>query len=129
MGTNEKNLGGRFFYEAKGLRGLEYEVERDTRISLRVLAEKLNKPIYQTVELILDHYLENPDLYETNNFPAQNGSLIAMTAFVQPEIHKRMKIKKIYAEMSLKSLTGWVIHQYITKHCKANLGDEDGNQR
>ncbi len=129
MGTKSNNLGGRFFYQAKGLQGLLFKVPEDTKISLRVLAHKLDKPVYETVQLILSHFLDKPDLYDVNGSSSQNGPMVDMQAFVDPQVHKRMKEKRIYARRSLKDLTGVVIHQYLTKHCKVNLGDEDGNKR
>jgi hypothetical protein len=128
MSTGSSNLGGRFFYQAKGLQGLLFKIPKETKVALRVLAQKLDRPLYGAVQLILDHYLDNPNLYDLNGSPAWGGDPVDVTAFVEPDVHKRMKLKGIHASRTLKDLTGCIIYQYITNHCQVNLGDENGDQ-
>lgn len=128
MSTGSSTLGGRFFYQAKGLQGLLFKIPRETKVALRVLAQKLDRPLYGAVQLILDHYLDNPNLYDLNGSSPASEDAVDVTAFVDLDIHKRMKLKGIYANRTLKDLTGCIIHQYITHHCQVNLGDENGDQ-
>ncbi len=127
MSTLSSHLGGRFFYQAKGLHGLLFRIPKDTKLSLKVLAEKLNKPLYGAVQLILNHFLDNPKLYDLNGQLSLESDAVEVTAYVEPEVHKRMKLKGIHASRTLKDLAGCVIHQYITHHCQVNLGDENGD--
>jgi hypothetical protein len=126
MAEGENKRKGRYFYKDKGLHGLVFRIPKETKTALRILAEKMNKPLYGAVQSILTHYLANQDLYDIE--ADSNGSApVEVTVFIDPKIHKRMKLKGIHATRALKDLSGGIIHEYMTKHCQVNLGDEDGN--
>ncbi|KKN70485.1 hypothetical protein LCGC14_0430630 [marine sediment metagenome] len=117
---------GRNFYKAKGLHGVSLRVPKETSIKLKVYASRLRLPLYETVQSILDHFLENPDRYNIASGPLWNGSTeqVDSQAFITQESQQELKIQGIYASLALKDLAGRVVYEYLEKHCRVKLGGE-----
>ncbi len=115
---------GRNFYKAKGLHGVSLRVSRETSMKLKVYASRLRLPLYETVQSILDHFLENPDRYNIASEPIWNGSTeqVESQAFITQESQQELKIQGIYASLTLKDLAGRVVYEYLEKHCRVKLG-------
>lgn len=115
---------GRNFYKAKGLHGVSLRIPKQTSMKLRVYASKLNLPLYETVQSILDHFLKEPELYDISNGPLWNGSTeqVDSQAFITQESQQELKIQGIYASLPLKDLAGRVVYEYLEKHCRVKLG-------
>ena len=129
MGDTEDKPTGRNFYKAKGLHGVSLRVPKETSMKLKVYASKLGLPLYETVQSILDHFLEEPSRYEVAGEPLGNGSTeqVESQAFITPESQQELKVQGIYASLPLKDLAGRVVYEYLEKHCQVKLGG--GNWR
>lgn len=126
MVGDQKHPQGTDFYRSKGLRLVSLRLPSATLIKLKVYASKMNRSLYDTVQSIINHYLEHPDLYKVSEDDLWNGEteLSTAQAFVAAESHQGIKIQSIYAGMAMKHLAGRVVYEYLEKHCRVKLGGD-----
>jgi len=115
---------GSRFYKNKGLRPLVVRAPKAIRKRLKLLAVKLQKPVQETVQLVLDDFRGSPSKYKLNGINGKSTDSVEITVFVSPDAHQELKLEGVRREAAMKDLAGAVVNQYLTQHCKIRIDDE-----
>lgn len=116
---------GSRFYKNKGLKPLVVRVPKAIKKRLKMLAVKLEQPVRETVQLVLDDFIKDPAAYDLNGINGEKPTdTVEITVFVNPEAHQDLKLEGVRREATMKDLAGAVVHQYLAEHCKIRIDDE-----